>query len=221
MKLSQETLTVLQNFAAINQSIQFKAGNVVKTKSSSAEVFGAVTLAEEFPIDFAIYELGRFLNVMSLFSDPELDFSEGNAVTIGDGRNSVRYAFADPSLISGANYDKDIKLPTVIATFTLKQDQIIKLQKAAAVLGAPTCTISAKNGELVVSAHDKKNSSSDKFSLSIGTTDASDFTVDLKLETLRLIPGDYEVEVTERVVCRFTNVPSKLTYLIAGEVEVR
>ena len=105
MKLSQETMTILKNYAAINQSIQFKAGSVVKTKSGGADVYASAVIKEEFPCDFAIYELGRFLNVMSLFQDPELTFSEDNAVVIGDGSNSVRYVFADPSLISAANYD--------------------------------------------------------------------------------------------------------------------
>jgi hypothetical protein len=218
MKLSQDTVAILKNFSTINHTIFIKAGNVVKTKSGAADVFGTAEIAETFPVDFAIYELSRFLNAMSLFTDPDLEFSEDSAVTITDGKNSIRYVFADPSLISGANYDKEIKLPPVIASFELKQEQLAKMQKAAAVLGNPTVTIFAKNGSLVVSTHDKKNSSSDKFSLNIGTTDAPDFKVDLKLETLRMINGDYTVDVTEKVVCKFTHTTSNLSYLVAGEV---
>lgn len=218
MKLSQDTMAILKNFSTINHSIQLKAGNVIKTKGPAGDVFGSAEIAETFPVDFAIYELSRFLNAMSLFNDPELDFAEENAVNITDGKNSIRYVFADSELITGANYDKEIKLPPIVATFELKQDQIAKLQKAAAVLGSPTVTISAKNGTLVVSAHDKKNDSSDKFNLTIGTTDAENFKIDLKLETLRLINGDYTVDVTEAIVCRFTHATTKLVYFLAGEV---
>ena len=218
MKLSQETMTILKNYAAINQSIQFKAGSVVKTKSGGADVYASAVIKEEFPCDFAIYELGRFLNVMSLFQDPELTFSEDNAVVIGDGVNSVRYIFADPSLISAANYEKEIKLPQIIATFDLKADVIAKLQKGAAVLGVPTVTISAKKGKLSISAHDDKNSSSDKFNLALGTTEADDFTVDLKLETIRFIPGDYTVDVTENIITRFSNTTLDLVYMVATKI---
>lgn len=217
MKLSQETVAILKNFSTIHQNLQFMAGNVIKTKSTASDVFGSAIVAEEFPVNFAIYELGRFLSVISLFNDPDLEFGE-KSVKIGDGKNAVNYVYADSSLIASPDYKKEITLPPVIASFELKQDQIAKLQKAASVLGVPTVSITAKNGMMNVVAHDKKNASSDKFTLDVGVTDASDFTVDLKLETLRFIQGDYDVDVTERVVCRFKNKAIDLTYLVAGDV---
>lgn len=217
MKLSNETLAVLKNFAGINQNLLFKAGNVIKTKSESSNVFGEVTIKEEFPQDFAVYEMGRFLSALSLFEQPELQFKD-TFVRITDGKNSLDYLYADPSLIVSANYDKPLKMPNIIATIDLTQDSLAKLQKAASVLGAPTITIDAKDGKLTVKVHDSKNPSSDKFSLDIGQTEADDFTVDLKLETLRFIPGDYTVDVTEKVVVRFTNTAQELVYLVAGEI---
>lgn len=217
MKLSQETVGILKNFAVINQNLQFQPGNVIKTRTRSSEVFAAAIVAEDFPKAFAIYELGRFLSILGLFSDPDLEFGD-TSVKISDGRNSVNYVYADPSLINAAQYDKEIKLPPVVATFDLKQDDISRLQKAASVLGNPTISITAKSGKLEVIAHDKKNPSCDKYSLDIGATDADDFTVDLSLETLKFIPGDYVVDVTERIVCKFTNKNANLEYMVAGIV---
>lgn len=217
MKLSNETLAVLKNFAGINQNLLFKAGNVIKTKSESSNVFGEVTIKEEFPQDFGIYEMGRFLSALSLFDQPELQFND-TFVRITDGKNSLDYLYADQSLLVAANYDKPLKLPNIIATIELKQGDLAKLQKAASVLGAPTISIEAKDGNLKVKVHDNKNSSSDKFSLDIGQTTASDFNVDLKLETLRFIPGDYTVDITEKVVVRFTHTVDELVYLVAGEI---
>lgn len=219
MKLSNETREVLKNFATINQNLQFKAGNVIKTKSGSSNVFGEVTVEEEFPRDFAIYEMGRFLSAISLFNDPDLEFND-TFVRITDGRNSLDYLYADPTLISGANYDKPIKMPKTIAEFELSQDSLAKLQKAAAVLSAPNISIQSKDGSLTITVHDSKNSSSDKYSLDIGTADVDDFIVDLKLETLRFIPGNYEVTVTEKVVVKFKNVDTDLAYLVAGEISI-
>jgi len=220
LKISAETINILKNYSSISQSIQFKAGSVIKTKSNAGECYASATVKEEFPVDFAIFELCRFLNVMSLFNDPELDFESGDAgsVLIGDGKNSVRYVFADPSLIKGANYEKKVKLPPVMASFELKQEQLAKLQKGAAVLGMPTVTILAKDGNLTVSAHDKKNDSSDKFNLSLGTVDSPDFKADIKLETLRFIPGDYQVDITEQIICQFKHSTMDLIYLVAAEI---
>lgn len=219
LKLSPETIAILKNFAAINQSIQFRAGSIIKTKSAGADLYATANVAEVFPVNFAIYELGRFLNVMSLFTDPNLDFeSESDSVLIGDGNNTVRYVFADASLIKGANYDKEIKLPKTLAIFTLKQEHLAKLQRAASVLGMPTVTIAAKKGNLTVTSHDKKNASSDKFNLSLGPVDAEDFKVEIKLETLRFIPGDYEVVITEQVICTFAHSVTDLTYMVAAEI---
>lgn len=216
MKLSPETIAVLKNFAAINQNLQFKSGNVIKTKSRTSEIFATATIEEEFPQDFAIYEMGRFISVLSLFADPELKFTK-TSVEIKDQRNSVTYMYADSSLISGADYDKEIKFPKTLAEFQLKQDDLAKLQKAASVLGQQNITIVGAGGELSVVVHDKKNSSSDKFVLTMGTTDV-DFEVDLNLKTLTFIPGDYDVTVTEKVVCRFTNTAADIEYLVAGTV---
>lgn len=219
MKLSKPTIDILKNFASINQSIQFKKGTQIRTRAAAGDQYGQVDVPEDFPVDFAIYDLPRFLSTISLFDEPELEFLE-DQVLIKNGSNKIVYRYSDPSIIRevAANYDKDIVLKKVVASFTLTQENISKIMKAAGVLGVPTITISGDGKELVVKAHDKKNDVSDAFTLTIGDTD-NVFNVDFKIDSLKMIPGDYNVEVSEKIVTKFSKEGGP-TYFVAAEVSV-
>lgn len=221
MKLSKVTTDVLKNFASINQSIQFKAGSQIRTKSVAGDQVGIVNVTETFPVDFAIYDLPRFLSTLSLFEDPELEFWE-DRVVIKKGSTKIVYRYSEPEIIRevAANYDKDVVLKKVVGSFTLTQDNFAKIMKAAGVLGVPTISISGDGKELTVKAHDKKNDVSDAFTLAIGETDVV-FNADFKIDSLKIVPGDYLVEVSEKIVTKFScageNAPN---YFIAAEVSV-
>jgi len=82
MKLSDNTLTVLKNFASINNSILMKKGTHLRTISVAKNILAEADIAEEFPRDVAVYDLNQFLNGMSLHQDPDLDFKEDSYLTI-------------------------------------------------------------------------------------------------------------------------------------------
>jgi len=221
MKLSDNTIAILKNFASINQSICFKSGNQIRTKSTGRDIMAIVEVAETFPVDFSVYELGRFLNVLSLFNDPDLTFSE-SFVTIGSGKNSVKYAYTENSVLGQAvvtqeEYAKSPRLQDTIEKFDLKQADLAKILKAAAVLGVSNITIRGDGSNIVVVAHDKKNDSSDQFALEIGETENT-FEATFKVESLKMIPIDYSVEVTANTITKFTNEQAQLTYYVAGEI---
>ena len=69
MKLSNDTLNVLKNFASINQSIMFKKGKTLKTVSGGKNVLAEATITEEIPADFGVYNLNEFLSVLSLHKE--------------------------------------------------------------------------------------------------------------------------------------------------------
>ena len=75
MKLSDNTLNLLKNFSSINPSLLFKQGNSLRTMSVAKNILAEVEITEEFPNDFAIYDLNQFLNTLNLHKDPELDFA--------------------------------------------------------------------------------------------------------------------------------------------------
>ena len=76
MKLSDKTLVILKNFAGINNSILVKRGDSLRTISLAKNILAEANIKEEFPRDFAIYDLNQFLNGLGLHQDPELDLEK-------------------------------------------------------------------------------------------------------------------------------------------------
>ena len=68
MKLSKHTLNMLRNFSDINMSIEIKQGNILRTVSVQKNILAQAELEDEFPQDFAIYELNRFRDADSFKS---------------------------------------------------------------------------------------------------------------------------------------------------------
>ena len=54
MKLSDSTLTVLKNFAGINNSILVKEGSQLRTISVAKNILAEADIPEDFPRDVAI-----------------------------------------------------------------------------------------------------------------------------------------------------------------------
>ena len=100
MKLSDNTLNILKNFAGINNSILVKQGNKLRTISMAKNILAEADISEEFPRDFAIYDLNQFLNGLSLHQDPDLDFNQDTYLSIKEGKRRVKYFFADPNVIT-------------------------------------------------------------------------------------------------------------------------
>jgi hypothetical protein len=193
MKLSDNTLTILKNFAGINNSILVKEGNKLRTISVAKNILAEADIKEEFPRDFAIYDLNQFLNGLSLHQDPDLDFKEDSYLSIKEGKRRVKYFFADPNVIISPP-EKDINLPS--------QDVDLSAVGEAGVI------------KLVV--RDKKNDTSNEYAIVVGETD-QDFTFNFKVENIKIIPGAYDVVVSSKLLSQFTNTRYNLTYYIALE----
>jgi len=215
MKLSESTLSVLKNFSSINQSILFKAGNKLRTISVMKNIMAEATITEELPKDFGIYDLGQFLNGMGLHQSPELDFKNDNYVVIREGRMRSKYFFADPQVIVTPP-EKSIDLPSEDVTFDLSTDQLDKLLKAAAIYQLPDLAVVGGDGVVKVVVRDKKNDTSNDFSIVVGETEST-FSFNFKVENIKILPGTYEVVVSQKLLSRFTSKNHDLTYYIALE----
>jgi len=184
MKLSDSTLSILRNFAGINNSILVKRGNRLRTISVAKNILAEANLGEEFPSDFALYDLNQFLNVNnSLFRNPELDFTDNGYVVISEGESKQTFFFADPNVIVTPP-DKEITLPTEDVCFELSTEQLDKLLKAAAINQLPDFSAIGRNGKVTLVVRDKKNDTSNNFNIVVGQTD-SEFTFNFKWRTLR------------------------------------
>ena len=216
MKLSDKTLSLLKNFSNINQSILFKKGSSLRTISVMKNILAEATITEDIPRDFGIYDLSQFLNVnTTLFNSPELDFVNDGYVVIREGRSRQRFFFADPNVIITPP-DKPIELPSEDVTFDLSTDQLDKLLKAAAIYQLPDLSVVGGEGVVKILVRDKKNDTSNDYSVVVGETD-KEFSFNFKVENIKILPGTYDVVVSQKLLSRFTSKNHDLTYYIALE----
>ena len=215
MKLSDKTLTLLKNFSSINQSILFKEGNTLRTISVMKNILAEATIEEELPKDFGIYDLNQFLNGLNLHQNAELDFQNDSYVVIKEGRMRSKYFFADENVIVTPP-EKDVVLPSQDVCFELDTNQLDKLLKAASVYQLPDISAIGEAGVVKLVVRDKKNDTSNDFSIIVGETD-SEFVFNFKVENIKIIPGTYDVVVSRKLLASFTNKNYDLTYWIALE----
>jgi hypothetical protein len=213
MKLSKETTALIKNFAGINSNLLLKAGNKLATISAQKNVMADATVSETFP-DFGIYDLNEFLGAMSLFEDPELDFSE-KYVTIKQGNMSIKYFAADASVLTAPQ--KAITFPDAEIQFSVTAAMLNMIHRTASVLRAADVSIVGDGSTITAVVGDKKNATGNSFSEPVGTTDKN-FKVNLKVENLKMIPGDYTVSISSKKISRFKG-NGDLVYYVAVEAD--
>lgn len=214
MKLSKETVALFKNFAGINSNLLLKNGNKLATISGQKNVMADATVTETFP-DFGIYDLNEFLGAMSLFDDPELDFQD-KYVSISQGNMKIKFFAADASVLTAPQ--KAITFPDAEINFNINADKLTMIHKTASVLRSPDVSIVGDGSTITVVVGDKKNATGNSFSEAVGTTDKS-FKVNLKVENLKMIPGDYEVSISSKKISRFKSPTSDLVYYVAVEAD--
>ena len=215
MKLSDKTLTLLKNFSNINQSILFKKGSSLKTISVMKNILAEATIDEDLPTDFGIYDLNQFLNGLGLHQNPDLDFANDGYVVIREGKSRTKYFFADANVIVTPP-DKEITLPSEDVSFELSTSQLDKLLKAAAIYQLPDLSAVGENGVVKLLVRDKKNDTSNDYSVVVGETEST-FSFNFKVENIKILPGTYDVVVSQKLLSRFTCKDYDLTYYIALE----
>ena len=211
MKLSEQTVSLLKNFASINQNLQFKSGNRLSTISAQKNILVNAEIPETFPSDFAIYDLNKMLGVMNLFPDPEMEIGD-KTMKIG---GKVDYMFADPTMIVSPP-EKELTFPEAEIKFVLTNAEFNQAIKAATLLGLPHICVEGKDGKINLVATDVHNSSSDEYRSELGETGMV-FNMVFKIENLKLYAGDYDVELTSKGISKFSHTSSNLQYFIATE----
>ena len=210
---------MLKNFSDINMSIEIKKGNILRTVSVQKNILAQAELEEEFPQDFAIYELNRFLGAVSLFDDPEFQFN-GKSANIGTNTHSVDYVYCDPSMIVTPP-ENNITFPDPEVKFKLSQDALSQIMKASNVLGTPEIAVEggpAPADSIRIKALDVNNDSTDTFKIVLDESYSGDkFRFVFKTENMKMIPGNYDVEISSKGISHFTLQGQKLEYWIATE----
>ena len=215
MKLSNDTREVLKNYSTINANLLVTSGNQIATMSQMKNIVSKATLPDTFENEFAIYDLNEFLSAMSLFDDPELDFGD-SSVKISQGGQSLNYFYSDPTVVTTPK--SDITMPDPDATFTLKQSVFNQVLKASSVLGVPDMVLDVnENGQMNLRVSDRKNDTSNSFSVEVGEGGTPNQKFFFKVENLKLLSGDYEVKVSSKGISNFKNVNKDVEYFIALE----
>lgn len=213
MKLSENTINILKNYAAINPMLLVKEGNVLTTVSVARSILAKATVEETFPRQFAIYELPRFLGVLSLFNDPDLEFGE-KQLRIVSGRQSVNYTYADPSMIVSPP-EREIVFPGAEVEFTISQQDLQKLVRATGVLQLKSVVVIGNGEKINIAAASAKNPSADSFSIEVGDTDKS-FEIFYSTENIiRLLSAEYSVKISKEGLTQF--VSTNVEYFMASE----
>tara|TARA_B100000927_G_scaffold192512_1_gene155225 strand:- start:268 stop:954 length:687 start_codon:yes stop_codon:yes gene_type:complete len=217
MELSEHTLQILKNYAGINSNIVFNEGNNIQTISEAKNVLSAASTVEDFPQDFGIYDLNEFLNVLGLVDVPNLSF-EKDYVLISDssGRSKVKYFFSDPDMLTSPS--KKIVMPQCEVQFTLDANTLSRIKRAAAALGHDEVSITPGDGALTLSVVDSKNATSNTFSIDIaGDYPEDPFNFVISISNLKIIPGDYNVAISSKLISEFSNNELGVSYWIALE----
>jgi len=130
-------------------------------------------------------------------------------------KNRSKYFFADPNVIV-VPPEKDIVLPSEDVCFELSTQQLDKLLKASAVGQLPDLSAVGENGVVKLVVRDKKNDTSNDFSIVVGETD-SEFVFNFKVENIKILPGSYEVVISKKLLSKFSHTDYDLIYHIALE----
>lgn len=214
MKLSQRTVQILKNYSVLNPSLVFREGNVLKTMTPNKTVYSKAVVGETIPSTFAIYELSKFLSVLSLFEAPEIELSEKYLVVKGNNQQ-VQYTYGDIDNIVAPG-DKEIKLPDMEINFRLTNTTLQGLFKAMAILGTPEIAVTGESGLMHIETINTKNPLADKFKVQVGTClDTQKFKMIMLAENLKILPEDYDVSITSKGISHFKG--KDIEYWIATE----
>lgn len=213
MRLSKETLAILKNFSSINSNILIKPGNKLRTISGGKNIYVEATIQEDFDTDVPIWDLNKFLGVVSMFPNPDLEFCDTH-VDISNGKSAVRYYYSEPSLLTVPN--RELQMPEIVISFDLDEHNLNEILKASSILQVSDLKIVGENGVLKIIVDDAKNDTSNSFSVLIDENyDGPDYEGTFNVSEIKFLPGSYKVELTKSIISRFTHQTQDLSYYIA------
>lgn len=216
MKLSKETVTLLKNFASINNNILLKPGTSIGTINGIKSVVATADITEIIPSEFGIYDLNEFLAVLSVFTDPDIEF-EDKYVSIKQGKNTIKFYGAAEDVLTVPK--KEIQFPSADVEFELTEAQLDMIRKTASVLKAEDVSFVGNGKAISIVVGDKKNNTANVYEVELAPTKKK-FKINLKVELLKVLGNDYDVSISSRKISRFTSKgPSKLVYFIATEAD--
>jgi len=218
MKLSTETIDVLKNFAVINQGIFFKEGKTLKTVSSHKNIMAQAVIKEKIPTEFGVYDLNNFLSVLSLNRDePVLSFKNNNVIISStDGRREIKYRFCAAHMIVTPP-EKTLVVPNPEISFSIKESDLKDIIQQANVLSSPNIAVESDGDKITMRTFDGSDDAAHDGTSTIDKGNGDKYSMLFKTENFKMIPGDYDVQISSKGISHFKNKTLDIEYWIATE----
>jgi hypothetical protein len=213
---SKNTLSILKNFSSLNSNLLIKPGDIIKTITPSKNGMAIAKVDEKFDVEFGIWDLNKFLGVISLFSTPSFDFGQKSMKIKNGGNSVVNYYYSEPRLLSVPT--KDVIMPEVNVSITMTDKQFSELQKAASVMQLSDLSFTTDNGQIVAMVSDLGDPTTNTYKVVVEEKyNGTEFLFNFKMENIKILPGDYKINFAKNVVGEFVHKTISLTYWFAME----
>jgi hypothetical protein len=219
MIIDKFTISILRNFAKINPSIFIEKGKILNTFKGKA-IRATAVLDIVFPKSFALHDLWKFIRLLEMFKEPNVEFSDKMLVISAHGREaSLRYT--EEKLVDKCS-SKTIVLPSVDALATIGCDVLPQVETALSHLALNHITVLGNGEEMLIGGMSNYGKTAlsprgDAFFASLGTTDKV-FRAVFNAENLKLYPSIYEMTLCRHGLGKFQS--ERLTYYIAMDEEL-
>jgi hypothetical protein len=200
MQITQKTIDVLKNFLNVNMNLSIKPGKVLRTISPQRTMFAEAEIDVEFPRDCPIYDLGSFVNALTLFDSSDVEFTDKSAVISNPSGSSITYYYSAPGIVM-APPDKEITLDKEVFNVVFTAADMASIMKVAGALNAPHLWIYSKDGKAILRIGDRKNVTANSFTKDLGATDATlDAVIDVS--ALKVYPGGYKIGLWSKATAK-------------------
>jgi hypothetical protein len=218
MKLSNDTLNVLKNFASINSNVLFKKGKTVKIVSPRRNILAEAVISEEIPRQFGIYDLNNFLSVLSIHdSDMTLDFDDKNVLISGyKGRSKMKYRFCPEKMIT-VPPEQGIAMPNPEISFDLSNEDVEWILRVANVLSSPQIVVESDGKTINITVLDLQDDAAHTDSIEICNGNGDVYNMIFKTENWKLLPGSYEVNISSKGIAHFKHKSVDIQYWVTTE----
>jgi hypothetical protein len=213
MQISNETIQILKNFAAINSNIMIRKGKTLSTISTAKNIFAKADVVEDFPTEVAVYDLNSLLALLTLMENQNVEFGD-KSLNISKDNGKFEYFYSSPTVIVAAP-DKSIEIDNHYQ-FKLSSEDVNMIMKAAAITSSPTITISSKGNDVSLTIGDKKNDTANTYKKVIGKSEHS-FDCHMAVENFKIVPDAYTVTISKKKAFHFQHATKAIEYFIAME----
>ena len=186
MILSQNTVEMLKNYSSINSNLVFTQGNTISTISEARNILAKMKINESH-------------------------------ATISDsvGRTSIKYWFTDVEMLTSPTdtmINKAKEINDFEVSFTMDQDTMNKIKRAANTLGHTHMSVTADDGALAFTVFDPESTTSNTFTIQLaGRYETEDF------QNMKILPGDYDVGLSSKLMSKWSHKDKNVNYWIALE----